>query len=87
MANDFWLPTSADLRRQCTAKILEAEKDFWMTISEMHFGMLESMWEAAKKGEPITMRRNGEKVTLTPAECNATPSVPGASAPAQRHRE
>ncbi len=73
MANDFWIPGPNDLRRQCSSKLLEVEKDFWMTTSEMLHGMLESMWDAAKNGEAITMRRGSEKVTLPQAERQDTP--------------
>jgi hypothetical protein len=64
MANPIWLPTSADLRRQCTAKLMETEKDYWLTTNEMLHGMLESIWDAAKAGEPVTITRSGDKVTL-----------------------
>ena len=64
MTENIWLPTSNDLRQQCSAKLLEAEKDFWLTTNEMLHGMLETIWEAAKKGEPITLQRGAERVTL-----------------------
>ena len=53
-----------DLRKQCNAKLLEAEKDYWLTTNEMLHGMLESIWDAAKAGEPVTIARNGDKITL-----------------------
>jgi len=65
MANDIWLPTSAELRRQCDKKLLETEKDFWLTTNEMLHGMLESIWDQANKGEDVTLQRNGVRVTLT----------------------
>jgi hypothetical protein len=68
MANDFWLLTAAELRGRCESKLLEAEKDFWQASSEMHQGMLESLWEAAKKGESVTLRYRGEKITLSKTE-------------------
>jgi hypothetical protein len=72
MTESIWLPTSNDLRRQCSAKLLEAEKDFWLTTNEMLHGMLDTIWEAAKKGEPIILQRGSERVTLvgSPAPLN-----------------
>jgi hypothetical protein len=67
MTESIWLPTSNDLRRQCSTKLLEAEKDYWLTTNEMLHGMLGSIWEAAKKGEPVTLQRGTERLTLTPA--------------------
>jgi hypothetical protein len=65
MANDIWVPTSADLRRQCNQKLLETEKDFWLATNEMLHGMLESIWDQANKGEDVILQRNGVRVTLT----------------------
>lgn len=64
MPGEFWIPTSADIRRQCNAKLLEAEKDFWMEIAEMHQGMLDSIWDEAKNDRSIVLRRTGEKIVL-----------------------
>lgn len=65
MTESIWLPTESDLRRQCNTKLLETEKDYWLTTNEMLHGMLESIWDAAKKGEPITLQRGAERVTIT----------------------
>jgi len=68
MANDMWLPTSNELRRQFNTKMLETEKDFWMETNEMLQGMLDSIFDAVKKGESITIRRNnGEIITIPPS--------------------
>lgn len=66
----IWLPSSNDLRRQLSTKLLEAEKDYWLTTNEMLHGMLESIWEAAKKGDPVALQRGAERVTLSPQETN-----------------
>jgi hypothetical protein len=67
MTESIWLPTSSDLRRQCNTKLLETEKDYWLTTNEMLHGMLESIWDAAKKGESVTLQRGADRVTLSPS--------------------
>ena len=72
---DFWLPTASELRRQCNVKLAETEKEFWMTTSEMLHGMLENIWDTAKKGEPVTITRGSHKLTIA-----TTPHVPSGDA-------